>query len=124
MTRASSVVLALAVTAACASPAHAQTAEQPVHAIVNVELIPADMDADSRMLVERMRQVRRDPALSTATLIRQDGASNYFIIDVTFASAVAYKTFVQSPATRSLRNALYPHLGNPWDERLGSNFRR
>lgn len=108
-----------AATTAAAQPAPATSHALEVHVIVNVDLIPSDAAAGTRLLADHASRARRADGVVAFSLLRQDGSTNHFIIDARFASAAAYERFVASPDVRTFRTALYPHLGSPWDARTG-----
>lgn len=102
-------------------PALAAPTTGAFHSIVNVDLMPSDQVEGEKLLVNYRDQLKNDPNVQSIALIQQAGdASNHFILTETFASETAYRRFIESEAVRRFRAALYPHLGSPWDERLGS----
>ncbi|OUJ11066.1 putative quinol monooxygenase [Acetobacter sp. DsW_063] len=106
---------------AISTPALAAPTTGAFHSIVNVDLMPSDQVEGEKLLANYRDQVKNDPNVQSIDLIQQAGdASNHFILTETFASETAYRRFIQSEAVRRFRTALYPHLGSPWDERLGS----
>lgn len=109
-------LLAVACTAA-GSPTAAAPAT--VHAVVFVDVIPSDKAAGEALLVAFVRRAERDPALRSLTFIKQADIPNHFILEETFASSAAYRVFAGRGWVRDFRQALFPHLGSPWDERLG-----
>ncbi|MEE7441913.1 putative quinol monooxygenase [Methylobacterium oryzae] len=99
-------------------------ADEVVHAVVNIDLMPSDQAAGTKILTEYVQRARQDPNVLSVALIQQDGTSNHFILLETFVNRTAYDVHVQSDHVRSFRAALYPHLGSPWDERLGNDRTR
>ena len=114
-----SVVGALALAAAASSGLSAAAPERPIHVVVFVDVIPTDMAAGSALLATFVRQARRDRALRSIMLVEQTTMPNHFILDETFATSADYSSFEQRGYVRAFRNALFPHLGSPWDERSG-----
>ena len=102
--------------------ASAAPGEDSIHAIVNVDIMPDDQAVGTRLLVDYVHRARRDRDVLTITLIQQSGSTNHFIIDETFASKAAYDRGRRAEYVRSFRAMLYPHLGSPWDERLGTDL--
>lgn len=121
LTVALAALMASGMGAAIAQPGGRPAAahERAVHAIVYIDLIPSEKTAGSVLLAGYARRARRDAALQSATLIKQASIPNHFILDEAFASEAAYQRFTRQAYVRSFRTALYPHLGSPWDERLG-----
>lgn len=109
-----------AVLALAAAPVPVSAQEAPVHAVVLVDVIPPDMAAGLALLTDYVRRARRDPDLSSVTLIQQFGIPNHFMLEEVFAGEAARRRFLQKPYVRDFRSALFPHLGSPWDERLGA----
>ncbi|WP_407674718.1 putative quinol monooxygenase [Novosphingobium terrae] len=94
-------------------------AEGPVHTIVNVDVMPSHEAEGAQILKAYAAQARHDPAVRSVMLIRQLAPTNHFILDTSFADEATYRRFVESEAFRAFRSQLYPHLGSPWDERIG-----
>ncbi|WP_260928406.1 putative quinol monooxygenase [Novosphingobium sp. 9] len=114
------LVLVTALFSAPALAASPATVDAPVRAIVNVDLMPSDEVPGTALLKAYVAQSRHDADVVSIALVSQDGSANHFILDETFASRSAYARFVASSAVRSFRQALFPHLGSPWDERSGT----
>ncbi len=115
-------ILALALTVASAAT-RAATADPPgaaVDAVVNVDVIPGDQKTGAALLTGFARRAARDPAVGSVRLIGLSAAPNHFILEEGFADRAAYQLFVAEPYVRAFRADLAPHLGSPWDERLGS----
>jgi quinol monooxygenase YgiN len=115
------LALCLLVGLSIAMPAMAAEAPRggPVHAVVNVDLMPSDEAAGKALLLDHVRQSRMEAGVRSVTLLQQDEGSNHFILIEDFASLDAYRIFGESERVRRFRAALYPHLGSPWDERTG-----
>lgn len=102
-------------------PAMAAPSIGDFYAIVNVDLMPSDQVEGKKILLNYRDEVRQNPNVRSISLIQQkDNASNHFILMETFVSEAGYRRFIESDTVRRFRTALYPHLGSPWDERLGS----
>src|ERR1700749_637318 len=99
--------------------AHGVALARPVHVIVNVDLMPNNQEAGTTLLLDYIRQARKDPALRSVTLIQETRASNHYILNETFADPGAYSHHAETDYVRSFRTKLYPNLGSPWDERSG-----
>ena|SRR5579871_4558300 len=106
--------VALLSTAVAAAPADGN-----VHAIINIDVIPDDEAVGTQILSDYVREARHGSGVLSIHLIQQTSGSNHFILSEVFANQAAYEQWIQSPAVRKFRDALYPHLGSPWDERLG-----
>ena len=106
---------------AAIGPARATANDSAIEIIVNVDV--TDEVQGTRLLTDFVRQVKLDRAAISIRLISQGPqAPNHFILVETFASQAAYDRFVQSSPVRTFRSSLYPHLGSPWDERIGHDI--
>ena len=116
-----SLILAVAVgsVAAFASQGSAAVPAQALHAVVLVDVIPPDQAIGSTALADYARRARREPGVRSVVLIQQASVPNHFILEETFQDQAAYKRFSSAAWVRAFRAALFPHLGSPWDERLG-----
>lgn len=114
-------VLAAVLTLAVVVPA---MADETMHSVVNVDLMPSQQSAGTRILTDYVRGARQDPAVRSATLVRQSGSLNHFILIQSFATKVAYESHDEAGYVKSFRAALHPYLGSPWDERLGTDITR
>ncbi|QEE39124.1 MULTISPECIES: hypothetical protein [unclassified Methylobacterium] len=114
-------VLTAVVMLAIALPA---MAEEILHSVVNVDLMPSKQADGTRMLTDYIQGVRKDPTVLSATLVRQSGSLNHFILIQAFATRAAYDSHGEADYVRSFRSALYPYLGSPWDERVGDDITR
>ena len=115
-----SFMVAMAVGAA--TPAVTAVLKQAVHAVVYIDLVPSEQATGSAILAGYARRARQDPELSSVMLIELSSIPNHFILHEAFVSEAAYQRFTRQAYVRDFRAALYPHLGSPWDERLGSVF--
>lgn len=107
-----------------ASMASAAPAEMPVHVIVHIDIMPDHRAAGASLLENYAQQARAARGVQALALIRNGGPdANHFILDETFADDAAYRQFVQADFVRHFRASLYPHLGSPWDERVGTEVR-
>ncbi len=97
----------------------AASGDGALHSIVNVDLPLSEAAAGEQILLRYIRLVRKFPGARSAQLIQQSAEPNHFIIDEVFDSSAAYEAFIGSSGAKALRNELYPHLGSPWDERIG-----
>ncbi len=109
----------LAAAVCLATGATAASSEQAIHAVVFVDVIPNDKEAGSALLTAFARRARQDRDLRSIVLIEQDAIPNHFILEESFPDRAAYNRFAREDYVRSFRAALFPHLGSPWDERLG-----
>jgi quinol monooxygenase YgiN len=114
----------LASAAALALAATVARADDAIHRIVNVDLMPSDQTVGTQILTGYAHRARSDPDVLSVTLVQQFGLSNHFILVEAFASKAAYERYLEADYVRSFRSALYPHLGSPWDERLGNDIAR
>jgi quinol monooxygenase YgiN len=106
---------------AIAGPA---TAGETLHSVVNVDLMPSKQAAGTRILTDYVQGARQDPIVLSATLVRQSGSLNHFILIQSFATRAAYESHDEADYVRNFRSALHPYLGSPWDERLGDDITR
>ncbi|WP_299105271.1 hypothetical protein [uncultured Bradyrhizobium sp.] len=104
------------------TPVSGATADGPVHSIVNVDVKPTHHAIGSHILTDYVRRARQDPAVVSISLVQQSGSDNHFIVDATFASKTSHDRFTEETYVLGFRDALYPHLGSPWDERLGTDL--
>ena len=116
------LLAAVTLAAGVAMPVVAGAQEQAVHAIVFIDVIPGEQFAGSALLADYVRRARGDADLLAVTLIEQSSITNHFILEETFTSEAARQRFTQQAYVRDFRSALHPHLGSPWDERLGTVF--
>ena len=108
-----------AVATGLTGPAAATLTDRGVHAVVFIDLIPSDKQLGMAILTDYVRRARQDRTLGSVVLIEQADIPNHFILEESFASPSAYAGFAREDYVRAFRAALFPHLGSPWDERLG-----
>ncbi len=99
-------------------------AEEILHSVVNVDLMPSKQADGTRILTDYVQGLRKDPTVISATLVRQSGSLNHFILIQAFANRAAYESHDEADYVRNFRSALHPYLGSPWDERLGDDITR
>jgi quinol monooxygenase YgiN len=104
-----------------ATAASVSSAETPITSSVNIDVRPDHVSEGTNLLLDYMRKVKADPDLTDARLQQQIGLPNHFILDQTMPDKAAYDRHAQADYVRKFREALYPHLGSPWDERLFQN---
>jgi quinol monooxygenase YgiN len=92
---------------------------RPVHVVVNVDVMPDNQAAGEKLLLDYIRQARRDPKLSSVTLIQEQRAANHYILDEVFTDQDAYSHHAEMDYVRNFRTKLHSNLGSPWDERSG-----
>lgn len=119
-------LLPLAATAAClaaaasgAAPTAPALPDRAVDAIVFIDVIPSDKQAGTKILTDYARRAQEDPSVGSVVLIEQADIPNHFVLEESFPSGSAYARFARKDYVRAFRAALFPHLGSPWDERLG-----
>lgn len=113
------LVPSLLLAATLASGSSAAVPAGAVHAVIFVDLIPSERAAGSALLQRYVRLARQDPAVRSVVLIEQTSIPNHYILEATFEDAPSYRRFSGASWVRTFRAALFPHLGSPWDERLG-----
>lgn len=91
---------------------------QPIISSVNIDVMPDHRLKGTEVLLDYLRQAKKDPDLADARLQQQIGSPNHFILNQTMPDQAAYDRHVQADYVRKFRSDLYPHLGGPWDERL------
>ncbi|WP_419829946.1 putative quinol monooxygenase [Methylobacterium sp.] len=99
-------------------------AEEILHSVVNIDLMPSKQADGTRMLTDYFQGVRKEPSVLSPTLVRQSGSLNHFILIQAFATRTAYDNHGEADYVRSFRSALDPYLGSPWDERVGDDITR
>jgi quinol monooxygenase YgiN len=114
-------VLTAVIALAIAVPA---MADETLHSVVNVDLMPSKQAAGTRILTDYVQGARKDSTVLSATLVRQSGSLNHFILIQAFATRAAYDSHYEAGYVRNFRSALHPYLGSPWDERLGDDLTR
>ena len=120
-TLASRMAVALAICAG-AVPVAASAPARTIQAIVYVDLIPTHQAAGSSLLASYVQRARRDPEVNSIALIEQSRIPNHYIVAESFVGEENYARFRRQAYVRDFRSALYPHLGSPWDERLGTEI--
>jgi quinol monooxygenase YgiN len=91
---------------------------QPIISSVNVDVMPDHRSKGTDILLDYLREAKKDPDLTDIRLQQQIGSPNHFILSQTMSDKAAYDRHVQADYVRKFRSDLYPHLGGPWDERL------
>ena len=83
-------------------------------------MIPSDQQAGTAILADFVRRAGQDSDVRSIVLVEQADIPNHFILAESFPSRAAYDRFAREDYVRAFRAALFPHLGSPWDERLGT----
>ena len=101
------------------SSGFAAASNQTFHAIVFIDVIPPDKAIGLATLAGYVRRARQEPGVQSIIIIQQAAIPNHFILEEAFQDEAAYQRFSSAAWVRAFRAALFPHLGSPWDERLG-----
>jgi quinol monooxygenase YgiN len=96
----------------------AQTSTGAITVVVHVDVLPDDAKAGENLLSKEASDARADPGCLRYEAVQQIGRPNHFTIVSSWKSRDAFEAASASAHTKAFRNAIYPMLGSPFDERL------
>jgi quinol monooxygenase YgiN len=110
--------LALLALLAASANAFAQAPTGALTVVTHVDVVPDDAEAGAKLLSKEASDARKDPGCLSYEAVQQVDRPNHFTIVSEWKSRDAFEAASTSAHTKTFRNAIYPMLGSPFDERL------
>lgn len=108
----------LIVSAAVAWAAIPQRSEDAVYVVSHVDLLRQFTDKGIALLKSYEAESRKDPGMVRLDVLEESARPNHFTILEIWRTQADYDAHVSMQHTKRFRDALYPMLGSPYDERL------
>jgi quinol monooxygenase YgiN len=86
--------------------------------ITHVDFKPPFAEPGKELLFRHAEELRSTSGLSRCYLLQQTERGNHFELVTVWESDAAYEAHHSTDATVAFRNAIYPMLGSPWDDRI------
>jgi quinol monooxygenase YgiN len=112
------LALALSAVTMCASPAHAESATNPVYSLAYIEIKPARENEARRLISSYAAAARKTAGARRIDALARNGYPNQFALLEEWQSPEARAKFVSSEAAQHFRNALGDLQSAGYDERI------
>lgn len=100
----------------------AKDSNGPMYVIAHVDIVPNHKDDGMKLLKDFEAESRKDQGVVRFEVVEEYARANHFTILEVWRNRAAYEAHVTSDHTKRFREALYPMLGSPYDERLNHEF--
>ena len=93
-------------------------AQEPVHVITHIDLMPAGTQAGIMALKQFAAATLKEKDCLRFEILQQDGRPNHFTLVATWKDKSAFDAHDSAAYTKEFREKMQPLIGSPWDERL------